>query len=67
MTRKSLARRMPPRSPVVEVPMKRVRDAIVSRFRAGDSVALLAWDYSYKRTEIEFCLREALLRKRGKR
>jgi hypothetical protein len=56
--------RRPPYSPVREVPTKRVRDAIVSRFRAGDSVALLAWDYMHKRTEIEFCLREALVRRR---
>lgn len=54
----------PRESKVVELPLKRVRDAIASRFKAGDSIALLAWDYGYKRVEIEFCIREAMGRKR---
>lgn len=59
--------RRPPESPVVSLPTPRVRSAIVSRFRAGDSVALLAWDFMFKRSEIEFCLREALKRKEVRR
>lgn len=50
----------PRESKVVELPQKRVRDAIASRFKAGDSIALLAWDYGFKRVEIEFCVREAM-------
>lgn len=54
----------PRESKVIELPQKRVRDAIASRFKAGDSIALLAWDYGFKRVEIEFCVREAMKRKR---
>lgn len=57
-----MTRPRPRESVVREVPLKRVRDAIASRFRAGDSIALLAWDYMYKRIEIEFCIREAMKR-----
>lgn len=58
------AMKRPRESKVVEIPQKRVRDAIASRFKAGDSIALLAWDYGYKRIEIEFCIREAMKRPR---
>lgn len=49
--------------PPLKVPVKRVRSAIADRFRAGDSVALLAWDFNHTRHEIEFCIREAMKRK----
>ncbi len=58
--------RRPPESPVVSLPTPRVRSAIVSRFRAGDSVALLAWDYDVKRAAVEECFREAMVGRRRK-
>ena len=48
----------------------RERAAIVSRFVAGDTIALLAWDYDCHELTVEFVVREALRgmgkRKRGK-
>lgn len=47
----------------------RERSAIVSRFTAGDTIALLAWDYDTHELTVEYVVREALRakakRKRG--
>lgn len=60
VTARFLERSTTAKKRLVEIPMPRVREAIVDRLRAGDTVALLAWDYGYTRRGIEFCLREAL-------
>lgn len=46
-----------------------VRQAIASRFRAGDSIGHLAFDYDRKPTEIQRAIREEWVeeRARGKR
>jgi hypothetical protein len=40
-----------------------VRDAIVDRFVAGDTIALLAWDFELHDLTVEYLVRDAL---RGK-
>jgi hypothetical protein len=42
----------------------RERSAIVSRFVAGDTIALLAWDYDCHELTVEYVVREALKAKR---
>lgn len=44
-----------------------VRQAIASRFRAGDSIGRLAWDYDRKPTEIQRAIREEWLGERERR
>lgn len=57
---------MSPRKPAVyahrsgDLPSDRIRDAITDRFRAGDTIDLLAWDYDLHPLAVEYCLRLAL-------
>lgn len=50
----------------IRLPLPRVREAIVSRFVAGDALYTLAWDYGITPDELEGCLREALKSKAAK-
>lgn len=46
--------------PVSRVPDS-VSEMVARRFRAGDSVSLLAWDYDRPRPQIEACIRAWML------
>jgi hypothetical protein len=38
----------------------RTRSVIVERFTAGDTIALLAWDYDCHELTVEYVVREAM-------